>query len=85
MSINNLFEKGNKFFLAQNHGFNEKGSGYANLTDTKNFLITNDIPSNKIINCNPEKQKITKFKFDLLIFYLQWVLIIHVMNIQILF
>jgi len=50
MSINNLFEKGNKFFLAQNHGFNEKGTGYANLTDTKNFLITNDIPSNKIIN-----------------------------------
>ena len=70
MSINNLFEK---------------GSGYANLIDTKNFLITNDIPSNKIITCNPEKQKITKFKFDLLIFYFQWVLIIHAINIQILF
>ena len=51
MSINNLFEK---------------GSGYANLTDTKNFLIAN-VPSNKIITCNPEKQKITKFKFDSLI------------------
>jgi hypothetical protein len=52
---------------SQNHGFNEKGSGYANLIDTKNFLITNDIPSNKIITCNPEKHKIPKFKFDLLI------------------
>ena len=52
---------------SQNHGFNEKGSGYANLIDTKNFLITNDISSNKIITCNPEKHKIPKFKFDLLI------------------
>ena len=67
MSINNLFEKGNKFFLAQNRGFNEKVSGYANLTDIKNFLITYDIPSNKIITRNPEKHKIPKFKFDSLI------------------
>jgi len=67
MSIINLFEKGNKFFLAPNHGFNEKGSGYANLTDIKNFLITYDIPLNKIITRNPEKHKIPKFKFDSLI------------------
>ena len=67
MSINNLFEKGNKFFLVQNHGFNEQRSGHANLTDIKNFLITNDIPSNKIITRNPEKHKIPKFKLDLLI------------------
>ena len=52
---------------SQNHGFNEKGSGYANLTDTKEFLVANDIPSQAIIICNPKKQKTPKFKFDLLI------------------
>ena len=52
---------------SQNHGFNNKGSGYANLINTKNFLIANDVPPQKIIICNPQKQKIPKFKFDLLI------------------
>tara|TARA_B110000090_G_scaffold100022_1_gene112571 strand:- start:658 stop:1362 length:705 start_codon:yes stop_codon:yes gene_type:complete len=51
----------------QNHGFNQNGSGYANLINTKNFLVNNGIKSEVIKVFNPEKQKLPKFKFDLLI------------------
>ncbi len=49
------------------HGFNLEGSGYANLEETKNFLISNDVPENKILLCNPSKQNLSEYKFDLLI------------------
>jgi hypothetical protein len=49
------------------HGFKLEGSGYANLEETKNFLISNDVPENKILLCNPSKQNLSEYKFDLLI------------------
>tara|TARA_B110001450_G_C17602928_1_gene473783 strand:- start:315 stop:1028 length:714 start_codon:yes stop_codon:yes gene_type:complete len=52
---------------SQNHGFNKLGSGYANLINTKKFMIDNSIPEKSIIICNPKKQKLPRFKFNLLI------------------
>ncbi len=51
----------------QKHGFNNKGSGYASLASTKNFLMSNGIPMEKIKICNPRIHNIPKFNFDLLI------------------
>ena len=49
------------------HGFKLEGSGYANLEETQNFLILNDVPMEKFFLCNPKKQHLPKYKFDLLI------------------
>jgi len=50
-----------------NHGFNSKGSGYASLKSTKEFLTRNGIAEEKIILCNPTKQELPEFNYDLLI------------------
>jgi hypothetical protein len=50
-----------------NHGFNATGSGYASLRATKEFLISNGIDENKVNLCNPHKEALPKFNFDLLI------------------
>ena len=52
---------------SQNHGYNHKGSGYASLASTKNFLVNNGIPLERIKICNPSTHNIPRFKFDLLI------------------
>ena len=49
----------------QYHGFNKKGSGYSCLKDTKFFFISNNIPSNSIIICNPTINNLPKFEYDL--------------------
>ena len=49
----------------QFHGFNKEGSGYSSLKDTKNFFISNNIPSNSIIICNPKIKNLPKFEYDL--------------------
>ena len=49
------------------HGFNPKGSGYANLSMTKNFLEVNIDKDVKIILCNPLRESIPEFKFTLFI------------------
>ena len=51
---------------SQKHGFANKGSGYASLASTKNFLVSNGIPLETIKICNPRIHNIPKFKFDLL-------------------
>ena len=43
------------------HSFNSEGSGYASLEKTKSFLISNGIPEEKIILCNPKKTILPKF------------------------
>jgi hypothetical protein len=49
------------------HGFNTKGSGYANLTSTKNFILNNAAKSLQIHICNPTREPLPEFKFTLLI------------------
>ena len=49
------------------HGYNEKGSGYANLNATEVFIKSNINTDVTIICCNPNKQRIPDFEFTLLI------------------
>ena len=49
------------------HGFQNQGSGYANLESSKKFLISNGINPESIDTCNPLKENIPNFKFDILI------------------
>ena len=49
------------------HGFERKGSGYASLEKTKEFLMANGISADKIYLCNPQQVSLPSFKFDLLI------------------
>lgn len=49
------------------HGFSDNGSGYASLQKTKEFLISNDIPADRILTCNPRHSQLPNFPFDLLI------------------
>ena len=49
------------------HGFNPKGSGYANLSMTQKFLEENIDRDVKIILCNPLREAIPEFKFTLFI------------------
>ena len=53
--------------LTHQHSFYDEGSGYASLKSTKNFLIANNIPAEKIFICNPKNNSLPSFKFDLLI------------------
>lgn len=50
-----------------NHGFNLTGSGYASLLATKDFLTLNGINETHINLCNPYKEELPDFDFDLLI------------------
>lgn len=52
--------------VSKEHGFNEKGSGYSSLKDTKTFLINNDIQSSSIMICNPTKENLPSIQIDLL-------------------
>jgi hypothetical protein len=49
------------------HGFNAKGSGYASLTSTKNFILKNLEKNLQIHTCNPTKDALPEFEFTLLI------------------
>ena len=49
------------------HGFSTKGSGYASLSRTKSFMSSNGIQQEKIVLCNPLKEKLPPFQFDILI------------------
>lgn len=49
------------------HGFSTNGSGYASLSRTKSFMSSNGIQQEKIFLCNPLKEKIPPFQFDILI------------------
>ena len=49
------------------HGFNSKGSGYASLLATKNFLEKNMGVSTKIHTCNPAKESLPNFEYTLLV------------------
>jgi hypothetical protein len=49
------------------HGFQNQGSGYANLESSKRFLISNGINPESIDTCNPLKENMPNFKFDILI------------------
>ncbi len=49
------------------HGFSDKGSGYADLESTKNFIELNLSTNVAIKCCNPYKQDIPDFSFSLLI------------------
>ena len=52
--------------VSKEHGFNEKGSGYSSLEDTKTFLINNNIQSSRIMTCNPKKEKLPSLQISLL-------------------
>jgi len=49
------------------HGFHEQGSGYASLKSTKEFMVSNGVPADKILLCNPRKEKLPPMQFDMLI------------------
>lgn len=48
------------------HGYAQQGSGYASLANTRQFLVENGIPAEAILTCNPQKQALPDFGFDLL-------------------
>jgi hypothetical protein len=48
-------------------GFAEAGSGYASLSATRNFLVSNGVPNDAIKTNNPRFETPPDFKFDLLI------------------
>jgi hypothetical protein len=47
-------------------GFDDQGSGYASLRATKDFLVSNDVPADAVMTCNPNNQELPGFKFDFL-------------------
>lgn len=49
------------------HGFNSKGSGYASLIATKNFILENTSSNVKILACNPQKEQLPNFEYTLLL------------------
>ena len=53
--------------LEHYHGFNLKGSGYANLQTTKTFIKSNIKSPLNIILCNPTKEPLPEFEYSLFI------------------
>jgi hypothetical protein len=53
--------------LEHNHGFNLKGSGYANLQTTKTFIESNIKSPLNITLCNPTKEPLPEFEYSLFI------------------
>jgi len=49
------------------HGYSDKGSGYANLEATKNFIQSNLSKNVTIKYCNPQNEDIPDFRFSLLV------------------
>jgi hypothetical protein len=49
------------------HGFNVKGSGYASLSSTKNFIERNIDTTIRIQTCNPTIEPLPDFNYNLLI------------------
>jgi hypothetical protein len=47
-------------------GFQDQGSGYASLRATKDFLVSNGVPPDVVMTCNPSHQALPSFKFDFL-------------------
>ncbi len=52
---------------SHHHGYADQGSGYASLSATKNFLITNGLPESSVETCNPLKTALPQFHFNLCI------------------
>jgi len=49
------------------HGFNSRGSGYCSLSLTKSFILNNIAPGPNVITCNPWKEPLPTFQYDILI------------------
>jgi len=52
---------------SHHHGFHNQGAGYASLRSTIDFLGMNGIEKSRTKGCNPLKEPIPNFEFDLLI------------------
>lgn len=52
---------------SHHHGYATTGSGYANLTKTRDFMVGNGLKRNSIRLCNPQVQSLPDEPFDLLI------------------
>ena len=49
------------------HGFAEQGAGYASLSATREFLVANGVPEDRLLTCNPTREPLPDTRFDLLI------------------
>jgi hypothetical protein len=49
------------------HGFNDTGSGYASLAATRAFLEANGVAPAALVTCNPRREPLPDFEFDLLL------------------
>jgi hypothetical protein len=49
------------------HGYAQKGSGYASLESCKRFLVANGVDAASVTCCNPRKQPLPSGSFDMLV------------------